>query len=117
MYSDIVRGLYEPLILKLEGVLLASIEQIDFVFKQDASETAPALKTATYKSDGTGDVITGQAANTLIVPFTPEDTRKFNGQFYMFGRVTLTDSIYNPKTYIQTLTMGDTLFAEGDDND
>lgn len=85
------------------------ISTIDFLFKQEREEDAPALVEKSYPTDVDYDSETER----YLVPLTEEETRLFlpNHAFYMDTRITLTNGLI-PETEIVKLRMGGTLFQE-----
>ena len=110
-------GISITLPVKFTGIDLDEVLAIEFLFKTECSETGAAVKTALYKSDGTGDAQRRQGAEGIIdVPWSKEDTYKFPSgkDFYMDTRITLMESSENPVTQILSLRMNESLFQEGD---
>ena len=101
-------------VLRLGHTLdLASVERIDFLFKQERSEEAPALLIKTYLPQG------GQVAEengVFLLPFTQEETRLFtpNSPVYCDPRITLTGGKI-PATAILQFSCRPTLWGEEDD--
>ena len=93
---------------------LDDIERIEFVFKQQRSKDAPAIKTVVWDAGGSGDALRIPGTNTVSVPFSEADTYKFKSgkPFYMDTKISIEGSGDNPPTNVVQLTMNDTLFAE-----
>lgn len=83
------------------------VSTIDFLFKQEREEDAPALVEKSYPTDVDYDSETER----YLVPLTEEETRLFmeNHSFYLDTKITLTNGLI-PDTEILKLRMGDTLF-------
>lgn len=103
-------GLRLLLPVEFEGLDLSDVAEIEFVFTQQRKEKSPDLKTALYKSDGSGDAFLSE--DYVCVPWTVEETYKFKADdfFYMDTRITLNNSVYQPVTNIVKLLMNLTLF-------
>lgn len=86
------------------------VETIEFLFKQEKSESAPEILLKTYPS---GDVEYKESSNIYNVAFTSDETRLFaeDEPFYMDTRITMTGGSI-PETNIVTLRMHPTLFAQ-----
>ena len=93
---------------------LDTIERIEFIFKQQRSKDAPAIKTVVWDAGGSGGALRIPGTNTVSVPFSEEDTYKFKSgkPFYMDTKIYIEGSGDNPPTNVVPLTMNDTLFAE-----
>ena len=100
------------------------IEKIEFIFKPYLTEnilTDSSVKKV-YTSSGSSEVTLGDNNDLYIVPFTAEDTLKFEpGQtLYMDTRIKMIDTdngnkaIY-PETGVVPLTMNGTLFEDNPD--
>lgn len=96
------------LAMSLNGIDVADIAKIEFVFSQNMGSTP--LKRAEYPGDDTVNL----GNNMIGVIFTPEDTLLFEGgkSFYADTRITMHDSEYQPQTPIVKLLMEPTLFEE-----
>lgn len=84
-----------------------TIAKIEFLFKQEREETAPALLLKTYPNE------VNFVDGVYLVPMTAEETALFKGgsQFYMDTRITdQTGKV--PETPIVALFMSKTLFSE-----
>lgn len=94
---------------------MSDVRQIDFIFKQQNNKNSEALKTSTYKADGTGDAIL--QGDFILVPWTKHETYKFypGEEFYMDTLITLSNSADNPETPIVSMRMEKSLFKDGDD--
>ncbi len=92
---------------------LASVERIDFLFKQEKAESAPALLKKTYMPLG-GQVT--EEKGVFQIPFTQEETRLFapGAPFYCDPRVTLTGGSI-PATKVLQFSCQETLWGEADD--
>ena len=86
------------------------VETIEFLFKQEKSESAPEILLKTYPGE---DVEYKESYNIYNVAFTSEETRLFaeDQPFYMDTRITMTGGSI-PETPIVTLRMHPTLFAQ-----
>ena len=103
--------------VRFTDIDLEDVQQIEFVFKKINSASAEAIKTARWKSDGTGDAETKpNTTNVVLVPWTRSETYLFpeNKFFYMDTRITMIGSTDNPPTNIVAMRMHPTLFEEGD---
>ena len=97
------------------------IEKIEFIFKPYLTENVLTDSTVkkVYTSSGSSEVTLGDNNDLYIVPFTAEDTLKFEpGQaLYMDTRIKMIDTdngnkpIY-PETGVVPLTMNGTLFED-----
>lgn len=97
------------------------IEKIEFIFKPYLTENKLTDSTVkkVYTSSGSSEVTLGDNNDLYIVPFTAEDTLKFEpGQtLYMDTRIKMIDTdngnkaIY-PETGVVPLTMNGTLFED-----
>ena len=97
------------------------IEKIEFIFKPYLTENVLTDSTVkkVYTSSGSSEVTLGDNDGLYIVPFTAEDTLKFEpGQtLYMDTRIKMIDkengnkAIY-PETGVVPLTMNGTLFED-----
>ena len=97
------------------------IEKIEFIFKPYLTENVLTDSTVkkVYTSSGSSEVTLGDNNDLQIVPFTAEDTLKFEpGQtLYMDTRIKMIDTdngnkaIY-PETGVVPLTMNGTLFED-----
>lgn len=99
-----------PVRLKCQNT---DINSIEFLFKQQKSEFAPALLLKTYPDDG---VNYDQETDCYNISFSEAETRLFaeDEPFYMDTRIILiTGSI--PETPIVTLRMHPTLFEALDE--
>ena len=100
------------------------IEKIEFIFKPYLTENVLTDSTVkkVYTSSGSSEVTLGDNNDLYIVPFTAEDTLKFEpGQIlYMDTRIKMIDTdngnkaIY-PETGVVPLTMNGTLFEDNPD--
>ena len=100
------------------------IEKIEFIFKPYLTENVLTDSTVkkVYTSSGSSEVTLGYNIDLYIVPFTAEDTLKFEpGQtLYMDTRIKMIDTdngnkaIY-PETGVVPLTMNGTLFEDNPD--
>ena len=100
------------------------IEKIEFIFKPYLTENVLTDSTVkkVYTSSGSSEVTLGDNNGLYIVPFTAEDTLKFEpGQtLYMDTRIKMIDTdngnkaIY-PETGVVPLTMNGTLFEDNTD--
>lgn len=100
------------------------IEKIEFIFKPYLTENVLTDSTVkkVYTSSGSSEVTLGDNNDLYIVPFTAEDTLKFEpGQtLYMDTRIKMIDKengnkpIY-PETGVVPLTMKGTLFEDNPD--
>ena len=100
------------------------IETIEFIFKPYLTENVLTDSTVKkiYTSSGSSEVTLGDNNDLYIVPFTAEDTLKFEpGQtLYMDTRIKMIDTdngnkpIY-PETGVVPLTMNGTLFEDNPD--
>ena len=100
------------------------IEKIEFIFKPYLTENVLTDSTVkkVYTSSGSSEVTLGDNECLYIVPFTAEDTLKFEpGQtLYMDTRIKMIDTdngnkaIY-PETGVVPLTMNGTLFEDNPD--
>ncbi len=99
--------------VKLNNLDLADVSYIEFVFKLSKSNTAEAVKTSLWKSDGTGDAVTGED-DVILIPWSREDTYKIpeGRTFYFHARVHYANTDDNPYVPIVTLRMGSSLFNE-----
>lgn len=101
-------------VLRLEHTLdLSTVERIEFLFKQERRESAPALLKKTYLPVG-GQV--QEAQGIFEIPFTVEESRLFAaGQpFFCDPRITLTGGSIPPTAILQ-LSCQDTLWGETDE--
>lgn len=101
--------------INLDASLSADdIESIEFLFKQSRGNESESLKTASYKSNGSGDVERNE--DVFYIPWTRAETYKFKPQkpFYLDTRITFVGSRDNPITPITQLMMDDSLFGEGE---
>lgn len=90
-----------PVAIELDASM---IESVTFVFKSEFLENAPAKLTKRYPDE------VAYEDGAFLVPFTEEETRLFNGQFFMDTRiVTVSGSI--PETAVCKLYMNPTLFS------
>ena len=95
-----------PVRLKINN---ADVASAIFLFKQEKSETAPAILTKTYPDDVNYD----ELRSVYCVEFTEDETWLFTEDkpFFMDTKITLTNGKI-PETPIVTLRMHPTLFAE-----
>lgn len=99
-------------VLRLSHSLdLTAVERIDFLFKQENRESAPALCKKTYGA--TGEVT--EEGGIFYLPFTQEETRHFapGKPFYCDPRITLTGGKI-PQTGMLQLSCKETLWGEQD---
>ena len=93
-----------------------NISAIEFLFKQ--SLKGDTLKTAYWSANGESrDAARKSGEKTILVSFSRTDSYLFqqNKPFYMDTRIHYSGSETNPYTKIITLTMNETLFAEGEE--
>lgn len=92
----------------------SDVETIEFLFKQEKSELAPAILLKTYPDDVEYD----ESRNLYKVAFTSDDTWLFaeDEPFYMDTRITLLGGSI-PETNIVTLRMHPTLFEHDDEDE
>lgn len=92
---------------------LKTVERIDFLFKQEKEESAPALLKKTWLPAG-GQV--KEEEGVFFLPFTGEETRLFAPErpFYCDPRITLVGGSI-PATGILRLSCQPTLWGETDD--
>lgn len=92
---------------------LSVVERIDFLFKQERSEAAPALLQKSFLPVG-GQVT--ERDGLFEIPFTQEESRLFADRrpFYCDPRITLTGGSI-PETAILQFSCHDTLWGETDD--
>lgn len=104
--------------ISFANIDFSTIKSIDFVFKKEQSEEAAVIKSSTYMADGTGDAQKRDGENVIEIPFSREDTLKFeaNEPFYMDPRIRLFDSPVEPETSIIKLRMNPTLFGTVNNN-
>jgi len=90
------------------------VETIEFLFKQEKSESAPELLLKTYP----GEVEYDESRNMYNVAFTSDETWLFaeDEPFYMDTRVTMIGGSI-PETPIVTLRMHPTLFEHDDEEE
>lgn len=95
------------------GVDSSDIETIEFLFKQEKSESAEEILLKEYPGD---DVEYNDTYNVFEVAFSSDDTWLFaeDEPFYMDTRITLTSGKI-PETPIVTLRMHPTLFEGPED--
>ena len=107
------QGLKLLLPVTFDGVAVADISKIEFVFTQEKYPSSPILKTSLFGGSG-GDVTENDGV--FYVPWTVDETYAFRADapFYMDTRITLTESPYQPPTNIVKLTMNSTLFKQED---
>lgn len=86
---------------------LSLIDSVDFVFKSDYCEEAPALLSKNYPKD----VTYNENRQVFEIPFTTAETRLFSGRFWMDTRINTTSHSI-PQTNICELYMCPTLFME-----
>lgn len=92
-----------------------SVNKIDFIFKPYKTENTIESVKKSYTATGSSEVTKGDDEGLYLVPFSAEDTLKFEpGQtLYMDTRIELIDNnggkVY-PETGVVTLTMDGTLF-------
>ena len=93
---------------------LDNVERIEFVFKQQRSKDAPALKTAVWDASDPAGALRIPETNTVAVLFSEEETYRFKPgkPFYMDTKIFVENSDENPATSIVEVVMNDTLFAE-----
>ena len=101
-----------PVRLKLQT---SDIAQVDFLFKQIKSETAPEILLKTYPGE---DVTYNTDHDIFEISFSETDTRLFTEDepFYMDTKITLVNGKI-PETPIVTLRMHPTLFEAPDDDE
>lgn len=111
--ANIKRGTNTTLPVKITGVDWDDVSKVEFVFKQEQSESAAAVKTAVYTPSGAisrdGDVI--------YIPWTNEETYAFkrSAGYYMDTRISLASSSDNPNTGAPIfLQFTATLFGAGE---
>lgn len=92
---------------------LSTVERIDFLFKQERQEVAPAILKKTWLPVG-GDV--EEREGIFEIPFTGEETRRFTAgkPFYCDPRITLTGGNI-PATAILQFSCKETLWGERDE--
>jgi hypothetical protein len=90
---------------------ISTVSKIEFIFKQQNSESSTKLVLKTYPTDVEYD----STKKLFYVYFTEDETRKFieNRPFYMDTRITYTGGKI-PKTPIIELMMNNTLFTSTD---
>lgn len=115
--SEIKQGTRLGLSVLFEGddeFTLDDISQVEFVFKQRRSANADVIKSSVWKSDGTGDCTRVENTNTIVVPFSRDETYAFKPDeiFYMDTRMSRSDSLDNLLTEVIEITMSATLFEE-----
>ncbi len=93
---------------------LSTVEKIEFLFKQEKDENAPALVRKTYLPNGAGDV--AEESGVFQIPFTKEETRRFSSgkSFYCDPRIVLMGGKI-PNTEILAIYCTATLWGEADD--
>lgn len=113
------QGINIILPVKISGIDLAEVDEINFVFKQVKSPNAPALKTSVYKSDGSGDATKRQDLDIIDIPWSSEETFLFiaDSVVYMDTLISVKNSLYNPVTPICNFRMDMTLFEEEYDDE
>lgn len=91
---------------------LDTVEQIEFVFKQEKRLNSDIVKVNTYPYDCTRQ----ENTNVILIPWTRDETFRFvSGRLlYMDTRITLRNSDNQPETEILPIKMNPTLFREGD---
>ena len=101
-----------PVRLKLRA---SDIAQVDFLFKQIKSETAPEILLKTYPGE---DVNYDTDHDIFEISFSEADTRLFTEDepFYMDTKITLVNGKI-PETPIVTLRMHPTLFEAPDEDE
>lgn len=111
--ANIKRGTNTTLPVKLSGVDWDDVAKVEFLFKQEQNETAPAVKSAVYTPSGA----IARDGDTIYIPWTAEETYAFkrSAGYYMDTRITLVSSSDNPNTgapiFLQFTT---TLFGAGE---
>lgn len=106
---DIKRGTTPHLSVRFNGLDEdAAVESIEFLFKQHASESAPALLKKRYP-----DNVQREESGIYRIFFTAEETRRFAPGKYMHmdTRITLAGGDI-PPTSIVTVMVTPTLFSE-----
>ncbi len=101
------QGLDLHLAVTFDGLALDDTEKIEFVFC--LRRGAAPFKMAVWP----GEVERKPNTDTLLIPWTKNETYKVDGNFVMDTRVTLKGTTDQPTTPIVQLYMADTLFAEG----
>lgn len=111
----IQQGIQFHMPVKMNGLDLADVSSIEFLFKMSTSNTATAIKSSLWKSDGTGDAQTGQN-NLILIPWSKEDTYKIpeGRSFYFHARVHYNNTTDNPYIPVVELTMDKSLFNQGE---
>ena len=109
------QGIQFHMAIKMNNLTLSDVSSIEFLFKMSKQNSAPAIKSSLWKSDGTGDAQTGQN-DIILIPWSMEDTYKVpeGKTFYIHARVHYVDTTDNPYVPIVSLTMGESLFSEGE---
>jgi hypothetical protein len=98
----------------LDGAVLEDLEYIELIFKQQNSENAKIVKQSLWASDDSGDAKTKDGAkNVILVPWTREETYKFqrNGKFYGQARLHYSGTEYQPETPPFEMVMNESLFG------
>lgn len=111
--ANIKRGTNTHLPVEITGLDWADVAKIEFIFKQEQSESAAAVKSATYTPGGS----IARDENTIYIPWTQAETYAFkrSGGYYMDTRVTLESSSDNPNTGAPIfLQFTPTLFGAGE---
>lgn len=92
---------------------MTAVERIDFLFKQEREESAPAILKKVWLPAG-GQVT--EKEGVFEIPFTVEETRLFEGgkPFYCDPRITLIGGSI-PATAILQFFCKETLWGKADD--
>lgn len=108
------RGTTPCLVVAIKPIDFEAIDHVDFLFRQDNSETSCPKLEKQYPTDVTYDA----EREAFLVPLTQEETRRFapNRNVYMDTRIVLTDG-HIPATPIVKLYMHPTLFEGGETYD
>lgn len=102
------RGMADTLDIYM-NVDYSEVDTIDFIFKDINSESADILVSKNYPNECTLDDDTC----ILSIPFTEEETRKFNRFIYMDTKITKNDGTI-PETEVIKIIVKPTLFPDED---
>lgn len=106
------------LAVQVVGTSLTNVDSIEILFKQNDLDTAKALKTSLWKSDGSGDAQSVPGVeDTISIPWTREETYRFKrgSDFYMDARIHYAVSGDEPEVPIVKLNMNPSLFAKDEE--
>lgn len=104
--------------IRFKTLDFSTVEKIEFIFKQHNIASAPALKTALYMRDGSGDArLDSEESKIIYIHWDREETYKFvpNSEFYIHARVWIGGATTNPPVGIAKTVMSPSLFNKNEE--